>query len=84
MTAKEEFRKARCEAESHVKRNELNFIVYMSGTKRKKTMLEKNLRKYREDSNLNFELGVISEEIHDFEMKACEILEKSIKNYIIF
>lgn len=84
MTAKEIFRKAQRDAEEHVKKNELNFIVYMSGTKNKCTMLENLLKEYKEDSDLDFELGVSSKESHDFEMRIYEILKKSIENYILY
>lgn len=84
MTAKEIFRKAQRDAEEYVKKNELNIIVYMSGTKNKRTMLEKLLKEHKEDSDLDFELGVINKDIHDFEMKIYEIIRKSIENYILY
>lgn len=84
MTIAEVFRQARCEAEKNVRNNELNTIVYMSGSKQKKSKMEKMLKKYKEDSELDSELGVISKEIHDFEMKAAAILEKSLENYVLF
>lgn len=84
MTIAEVFRKARCEAEKNVRNNELNTIVYMSGSKQKKSRMEKMLKEYKEDSALDCELGVISKDIHEFEMKAAEILEKSLENFIIF
>lgn len=84
MTIKEIFRQARCEAENNVRNNELNTIVYMSGSKQKKSRMEKMLKEYKEDSTLDCELGVISKDIHEFEMKAAEILEKSLENFIIF
>lgn len=84
MTAKEIFRKAQRDAEEYVKKNELNFTVYMSGTKNKRTMLEKLLKEYKENSDLDFELGVISKDVHDFEMRIYVILKKSIENYILY
>lgn len=84
MTVKEVFRKAQREAEDYIKNNELNVIVYMSGTKNKRTMLEKLLKEYKEESDLDFRLSVISKEVHDFEMKSYEIIKKSIENYILF
>lgn len=67
-----------------MKNNELNTIVYMSGTKNKKTAMEKMLKAYKEDSELDRELGVISKEEYEIEAKAAEILEKSLENYIVF
>lgn len=84
MTAKEIFRKAQRDAEEYAKKNELNFVVYMSGTKNKRTMLENLLKEYKEDSDLDFELGVIAKERHDVEIKIYEILKKSIENYTIY
>ena len=84
MTAKEIFRKAQRDAEEYVKKNEMNFTVYMSGTKNKRTMLEKLLKEYKENSDLDFELGVISKDVHDFEMRIYVILKKSIENYILY
>lgn len=84
QTIAEVFRQARLEAEKNVRNNELNTIVYMSGTKNKKTKMESLLKKYREDSKMDCEPGVINKEIHDFEMKAAEILEKSLEHFEIF
>ena len=47
MTIAEIFRQARCEAEKNVRNNELNTIVYMSGSKKKKNKMEKMLKQYR-------------------------------------
>ena len=69
MTVYEIFRKAQRDAEEYVKKNEMNFTVYMSGTKNKRTMLEKLLKEYKENSDLDFELGVVSKDVHDFEMR---------------
>lgn len=84
MTIKEIFRKAQRDAEEYAKKNEMNFIIYMSGTKNKRTMLEKLLKEYKEDSNLDFDLGVINKERYDIEMRIYEILKKSIENYTIY
>lgn len=84
MKISEIFRLARCEAEKNVRNNELNTIVYMSGTKNKKSKMEKMLKEYVENSTLDCELGVISQDIHEFEMKAAAILEKSLENFVIF
>mgnify|MGYP007098665504 CR=1 FL=1 len=84
MTAKEIFSKAQREAEEYAKKNEMNFVVYMSGTKNKRTMLEKLLKEYKEDSDLDFGLGVIGKERHDIEMRIYEILKKSIESYTIY
>ena len=81
MTIKEIFRKAQRDAEEYAKKNEMNFIIYMSGTKNKRTMLEKLLKEYKEDSNLDFDLGVINKERYDIEMRIYEILKKSIESY---
>ena len=84
MTIKEIFRKAQRDAEEYAKKNEMKFIIYMSGTKNKRTMLEKLLKEYKEDSNLDFDLGVINKERYDIEMRIYEILKKSIENYTIY
>ena len=84
MTIKEIFRKAQRDAEEYAKKNEMNFIIYMSGTKNKRTMLEKLLKEYKENSNLDFDLGVINKERYDIEMRIYEILKKSIENYTIY
>ena len=46
-----------------------------------RTMLEKLLIEYKENSNLDFDLGVIDKERHDIEMRIYEILKKSIEIY---
>ena len=81
MTIKDLFNKYRLEAEKNVRNNELNTIVYMSGSKIKKSKLQKMLDNYKDNSSLDCELGIIDKSIHDFEMKAAEILEKSLEHY---
>lgn len=49
-----------------------------------RTMLEKLLIEYKENSNLDFDLGVIDKERHDIEMRIYEILKKSIESYTIY
>ena len=83
-TIEEDFRQARCEAEKNVRCGEMNTIVYMSGSKIKKTKMEKMLNRYREDSKTDYELGVIAKEIFDFEQKGAEILKKSIEHFVIY
>ncbi|VEJ94975.1 Uncharacterised protein [uncultured Blautia sp.] len=84
MTVKEMFNKDRLEAEKFVRYNELNTVIYMSGSKLKKSKYEKLLDEYVENSKLDCELGVITKEIHEFEMKAADILKKSIENFIVY
>lgn len=84
MTVKEMFNEDRLEAETLVRRNELNSIIYMSGSKIKKNKYEKLLNEYIENSKLDCELGVIAEDIHEFEMKAADILKKSVENFIVY
>lgn len=84
MTVKEMFNEDRLEAETLVRRNELNSIIYMSGSKIKKNKYEKLLNEYIENSKLDCELGVITEDIHEFEMKAADILKKSVENFIVY
>lgn len=84
MTIKELFNKYRLEAEKNVRNNKLNTIVYMSGSKIRKTKLQKMPDNYKDTSCLDCELGVIDKSIHDFEMKAAGILEKSLEYYEIY
>lgn len=84
MTVKEMFNKDRLEAEKFVRYNELNTVIYMSGSKLKKHKYEKLLDDYVENSKLDCELGVITKEIHEFEMKAAEILKKSLEFFVVY
>ena len=78
------FNKDRLEAEKFVKYNELNTVIYMSGSKLKKSKYEKLLDEYVENSKLDCGLGVITKEIHEFEMKAAEILKKSLEFFVVY
>lgn len=84
MTVKEMFNGNRLEAERIVRINELDSVIYMSGSKIKKSKYEKLLNEYIENSKLDCEHGVIAGDIHEFEMKVAEILKKSLENFIVY
>lgn len=65
------------------KENDINYSWYLSGSKAKKTKLEKMLAKFIEDSDLDFELGIINQDEHFKEMSVAKIIDNSINNYII-
>lgn len=85
MTVNEIFNNARREAERLVNNGESkDVIIYLSGSKNKKTRLENTVIRYRSDSKIDFDLEIIDKERYDFEMKVAEIIERSLKNYVIF
>lgn len=84
MTVKEMFNKDRVEAEKYARCNKLDTVVYMSGSKIKKSKYKKLLNDYIENSKIDYELGVIAKDIHEFEMKAAEILKKSLEFFVIY
>lgn len=83
-TIKEMFNETRLEAENLVRYNKIDVIIYLSGTVNKRNKYQKMLTEYVENSNVDFELGVISEDIHLFEMKSAQIIKKSIDNFVVF
>lgn len=64
--------------------DDINYSFYVSGSKAKKTKLEKMLKKYIEDSDLDYELGIINHDEHFKEMTIAKIIENSLKNYVIY
>lgn len=84
MTIKEMFNKDRLEVERLVRSNKSDTVIYMSGSKVKKTKYEKLLNEYVENSKIDYELGVIEKGIHEFEMSVAEVLKKSLELFIIY
>ena len=52
--------------------------THLSGTKRLATMLRKEVLKYNEDSKLDFELGVITEDERQKDLEMLDLMLKSL------
>lgn len=76
MTAKNMFKELKYAAEKSIRNGE-NIVPYMSGTTYKKNLIKKMIVKYKSDAILDYELGVINEEIYKYEI---EISDKMISN----
>ena len=82
MTVKDKFRELKDAAERTIRGDK--FQCYLSGHKNTKTMLEKMVAKYKDDTEIDYELGIISEEIHDFEIKIHDLMEENLKNFHVY
>lgn len=78
----EAFTSFRRHAEQIARTNEMNTVIYVSGTKNKKTYFEKMIEKYEADSKLDFELGI--NETREIEQKAYVIMVNSVARFEIY
>ena len=62
----------------------VDIAYYLSGSQKKKTMMEQMLQKYIEDADLDFELGVLTADEHFAEMEVAKVVENSLKNYVVY
>lgn len=64
-------------------RNNIKIKPHLSGSKNKKTMLTKRIDKYKIDSDIDFELGIISKEIYNYEIQIYNEMKDMLKGYEI-
>lgn len=64
-----------------IRKGREDVIPYMSGTCNKRTRMYREAKRYKEDADIDFELGVISKDEYEFEIKAVRLLEKALANY---
>lgn len=67
-----------------VKKGESKFVLYMSGTLNKRTRLYKEAARYEDDAKIDYELGIISKEEYEIEIKSVRIFEQSLANFKTF
>lgn len=84
MTTREESRRLFNECKHLVKKGLENTVPYVSGTLEKKRRMYKNAERYREDAVIDFELGVINQEEYNIEIKAVQLFERMLANYIVY
>ena len=58
--------------------------LYLSGTAKKRSMITKIISEFEDDAKFDYELGVISKEAYEIEMKTVQILKNSLANYALF
>ena len=64
-----------------IKNGREDVIPYMSGTCNKRTRMYREAKWSKEDADIDFELGVITKDEYEFEIKAVRLLEKALANY---
>lgn len=82
MTTDEMFKKLKICVVKNIKTSN-NVLPYMSGTKHKKTMLEKKIDKYKFDAKLDHELGVIDDSRFDLESQIADEMLKALDFFVI-
>lgn len=82
-TISEETREIFCYIKRKVRNGE-NVIPYLSGTKRKRTMMYKETSRYEKDAKIDYELGVINKEEYEIEIKSVRLLEQALANYSVY
>lgn len=75
-TISDETREYFCYIKQKVRKGE-KVIPWLSGTKRKRTMMYKETSRYEKDAKIDYELGVISKEEYEIEMKSVQLLEQA-------
>ena len=82
-TISDQTREYFCYIKQKVRKGE-KVIPWLSGTKRKRTMMYKETSRYEKDAKINYELGVISKEEYEIEMKSVQLLEQALANYSVY
>lgn len=83
-TIAQETRKHFCFLKHEVKKGNENILVYLSGTMQKRTKMYKEIYRYESDAKIDYELGIISKDEYEIEMKAIRLLEQSVANFKVF
>ena len=84
ITVAEESRRVFADLKLSVKLGKKNIMPYLSGTQIKKTKMYKEVKRYREDAEIDYELGVIKKDEYETEIEAVRMFEKALANYSIF
>ena len=61
-----------------------NTIPYLSGTMNKRTRMYKEVARYEEYAKVDHDLGVITDNQYETEIKAVRIFEKALANYSVY
>lgn len=83
-TIAQETRKHFCYLKHEIQKGNEKILVYLSGTMQKRTKMYKEIYRYESDAKIDFELGIISKEEYEIEMKAIKLLEQSVANFKVF
>ena len=84
MTITEESRKLFDECKHIIKKGIEDLVPYVSGSANKRTRMYNMVKRYREDAEIDFELGIINKEEYDIEIKAVQLFERMLANYKIY
>lgn len=79
---KDMFEDFRRECEKIVRNNQKDTIVYLSGSKIKRSKFNRLIEKYNEDSALDYELGI--NVCRDFEIKAYNVMKRSMEHFQVY
>lgn len=82
-TISDQTREYFCYIKQKVRKGE-KVIPWLSGTKRKRTMMYKETSRYEKDAKIDYGLGVISKEEYEIEMKSVQLLEQALANYSVY
>lgn len=83
MTISEESRRLFNDCKHNAKKG-VDVIPYVSGTINKRTRMYKIAARYKEDADIDFELGVINKDEYDTEIMAVRLFEKMLANFKVF
>lgn len=84
QTVAEESRYKFNEIKHQVKQGNEKILLYLSGSKNKRTAMYKEVARYEKDANIDFELGIIEKDEYEIEIKSVKIFEQSLANYTTY
>ena len=58
--------------------------LYLSGSMNKRTRMYKEITRYENDAEIDYELGVIDLGEYNLEIKAVRLFEKSLDNFSVY
>ena len=58
--------------------------LYLSGSTNKRTRMYKEITRYKNDAEIDYELGVIDLGEYNLEIKAVRLFENSLVNFIVY
>lgn len=64
-----------------IKNGEENKIPYLSGTSNKRSRMYKEASKYASDAKIDMEMGIITKQEYEIEIKTVRLFEKALANF---
>lgn len=80
----ERFEDFRRQAEQIARNNEMNTVIYLSGSKNKRTHFMQLIGVYEENSKIDFDFAIIDKSEREIEQRAYTIMVNSVARFEIY